>query len=87
MNTTITQSNRLLWSTPQLTKGKEHLQHAGQQLWRVLDARDAIRGHLRVVQDPRGIRYRAERLSPATRTFRIVGEFWNADDAVAALRY
>jgi hypothetical protein len=39
-----------------------------------------------MVVDPLGIRYRAERLHLATGQFRLVGDFWRADDAVAALR-
>ncbi|WP_353111258.1 hypothetical protein [Microbacterium sp.] len=76
----------VLWATPSLRSGRETLQRAGDQLWRVLDARGAIRGHLRTVADPLGVRYRAERLHLATGAFRVVGEFWSPDDAVAALR-
>lgn len=76
----------VLWETPALRSRSERLQRAGDHLWRVLDAAGGIRGHLRVVADPLGIRYRAERLHPASGAFRLVGEFWDADDAVAALR-
>jgi len=77
----------ILWATPSLSSRAEHLERAGDQLWRVLDTRGTIRGHLRVVADPLGIRYRAERLHLASGVFRLVGEFWDADDAVAALRH
>ncbi|MGB3374177.1 MAG: hypothetical protein WBA87_03430 [Microbacterium sp.] len=77
----------ILWNTPPLSSRAEHLERAGDHLWRVIDARGTIRGHLRVVADPLGIRYRAERLHLASGGFRLVGEFWDADDAVAALRY
>jgi hypothetical protein len=53
----------------------------------VQDRRERVLGHLRIVADPLGLRYRAERLHLATGTFRLVGEFWRPDDAVAALRY
>ncbi|MFJ4045138.1 hypothetical protein ACIPV2_05265 [Microbacterium sp. NPDC089987] len=76
----------LLWETPSLRTHAEHLDRAGDHLWRVVDAKGAIRGHLRVIADPLGIRYRAERLHLASGAFRLVGEFWDADDAVAALR-
>jgi len=46
-----------------------------------------VLGHLRIVADPLGLRYRAERLHLATGAFRIIGEFWCVDDAVAALRH
>ncbi|UJP11144.1 hypothetical protein L2X99_06130 [Microbacterium sp. KUDC0406] len=74
-------------TTPTISPGRETLQRAGDRLWRVVDERGGIRGHLRIVADPLGIRYRAERLQTATGIFRLVGEFWDADDAVAALRF
>ncbi|UWF78508.1 hypothetical protein [Microbacterium neungamense] len=86
MNTLIENLPSMLWETPAL-RGPEHLERAADHLWRVVDERGSIRGHLRVVADPLGIRYRAERLHLASGTFRLVGEFWQADDAVAALRY
>ncbi|UGS27669.1 hypothetical protein K8F61_05650 [Microbacterium resistens] len=75
------------WATPALSRTRETLQPAGERLWRVLDERGTIRGHLRVAPDPLGVRYRAERLHLATGAFRLVGEFWSPDDAVAALRF
>jgi len=75
------------WPTPALRSPAERLERAADHLWRVVDARGSIRGHLRVVADPLGIRYRAERLQLDTGAFRLVGEFWDADDAVAALRH
>lgn len=74
------------WEAPSLRSTAEHLERAGAALWRVIDRRGTIRGHLRVVADPLGIRYRAERLQLPTGSFVLVGEFWAADDAVAALR-
>ena len=74
------------WPTPALRAPAEHLERAADHLWRVIDARGGIRGHLRVVADPLGIRFRAERLHLASGCFQLVGEFWDADDAVAALR-
>jgi hypothetical protein len=76
----------VLWETPALRSRVERLERAGDHLWRVIDRSGGIRGHLRVVADPLGIRYRAERLHLASGAFRLVGEFWDADDAVAALR-
>lgn len=75
------------YSSPPLSSSREHLVRASDHLWRVLDRSERVLGHLRIVADPWGLRYRAERLHLATGAFRIVGEFWRADDAVSALRY
>ena len=56
----------LTWKTPVLGSAVEHLERAGAGLWRVIDRRGTIRGHLRVVADPLGVRYRAERLRLAS---------------------
>ncbi len=77
----------VLWEPPVLRSRSEHLERAADHLWRVIDDRGSIRGHLRVVADPLGIRYRAERLHLPSGGFRLVGEFWDPDDAVAALRH
>jgi len=74
------------YATPQLATKREHLARASEQLWRVQDPTGRILGHLRIVADPLGLRYRAERLHLATGAFRLVGEFWRPDDAVQALR-
>lgn len=87
MSTLTDPTAALLWASPTLRSRTERLERAGDRLWRVVDARGAIRGHLRVVADPLGIRYRAERLQLASGSFRLVGEFWDANDAVAALRF
>ncbi|MCT1363292.1 MULTISPECIES: hypothetical protein [Microbacterium] len=72
---------------PPLASRREHLVRAADHLWRVQDSREHVLGHLRVVADPLGLRYRAERLHLATGDFRLIGEFWRADDAVDALRH
>ncbi|WP_312167474.1 hypothetical protein [Microbacterium sp.] len=74
------------YATPTISSRREHLVRAAAHLWRVQDASGRVLGHLRIVSDPLGIRYRAERLHLATGGFRLVGDFWRADDAVAALR-
>lgn len=74
------------FSTPRLASPREHLVRAADHLWRVQDRREHVLGHLRIVADPLGLRYRAERLHLATGAFRVIGEFWRVDDAVAALR-
>ncbi|GAT73067.1 hypothetical protein [Microbacterium hydrocarbonoxydans] len=74
------------YATPRLSSPREHLVRAADHLWRVQDRTGRVLGHLRIAADPLGLRYRAERLQLATGTFRLIGEFWRADDAVAALR-
>lgn len=74
------------FATPQLSNQREHLIRASDHLWRVQTSDGSLRGHLRVLPDALGLRYRAERLHRATGQFWIVGEFWTADDAVTALR-
>lgn len=71
---------------PRLASKHVRLVRAADHLWRVQDARGRILGHLRIVADPLGPRFRAERLTLATGTFRLVGDFWHPDDAVQALR-
>lgn len=86
-DSTTTYPPEVPYATPRLSSGREHLVRAADHLWRVQDRAERVLGHLRIVTDPLGLRYRAERLHLATGTFRLVGEFWRADDAVAALRY
>lgn len=74
-------------AAPPLASRRERLIRAADHLWRVQDSREHVLGHLRVVADPLGLRYRAERLHLATGGFRLIGEFWRADDAVDALRH
>lgn len=83
----ITSLPEVPFATPRLASSRERLVRAADRLWRVQDQRDHVLGHLRIVADPLGLRYRAERLHLATGVFRIVGEFWRADEAVAVLRY
>lgn len=75
------------YASPQLDSQREQLVRAAEDLWRVQSDVGRILGHLRIVADPLGLRYRAERLNLPTGVFRVVGEFWRADDAVQALRY
>lgn len=86
-NSLITSVPDVPVATPRLSSAREHLVRASDHLWRVHDQRDHVLGHLRIVADPLGLRYRAERLHLATGAFRIIGEFWRADDAVSVLRY
>lgn len=85
-DTMITSLPEVPYATPQLSSPKEQLVRASAHLWRVQDATGRVLGHLRLLPDPLGMRYRAERLHLATASFRLVGDFWKPDDAVAALR-
>ena len=85
-DTLISPAPEVPYATPRLSSHAEHLVRASAHLWRVHDRAGTVRGHLRIISDPLGLRYRAERLHLATGTFRLVGDFWRADDAVAALR-
>lgn len=55
--------------------------------WRVSDRTGRIVGHLHSIHTERGWRYAAERFSAASRTFRALGEFWTAAEALDCLRY
>lgn len=83
----ITSLPEVPYATPQISSPREHLVRAADHLWRVQDKTEKVLGHLRIVADPLGLRYRAERLHLATGAFRIIGEFWRVDDAISALRY
>lgn len=56
-------------------------------MWRVVDPTGRAMGHLQRLTAPQGERYRARRFHAASGSFRDVGEFWSAQDAVDALRY
>ena len=86
MSTNLSSAPTVRWATPSLRRAAETLQPVGERLWRVVDARGGIRGHLRIIPHDLGLRYRAERLHLPSGVFRIVGDFGSADDAVAALR-
>jgi len=84
---TITALPDIPYATPKLSSSRENLIRAGDHLWRVQDAAGRILGHLRIAAEPLGLRYRAERLHLASGAFRLIGEFWTADEAVQTLRY
>lgn len=82
----ITSPPEVPFAPPRLTSSREHLVRASAHLWRVQNDAGRVLGHLRVITDPLGLRYRAERLHLPTAAFRLVGDFWRPDDAVASLR-
>lgn len=73
-------------STPPLASRREHLVRAAASLWRVVDRSERVTGHLRAIDTPAGMRYRAERYNRRCEGFVEVGSFWSPDDAVAVLR-
>jgi hypothetical protein len=60
---------------------------AAPALWRVLDRGGRVIGHLQAIAQADGIRFRARRFHTPTHSFRDLGDFWNADDAVECLRF
>lgn len=67
-------------------RGRETLTRAGAALWRVVTPDGRVIGHLRRLEHPLGMRFRAERLRLSSGRFIEVGEFWTADEAIASLR-
>ena len=77
-----------LIESPVLRRGTTvQLTAAAAGLWRVIDSRGRIIGHLEALAARQGVRYRARRFHAASRAFRDLGDFWSADDAVDALRF
>ncbi|MET0296288.1 MAG: hypothetical protein ABW024_02720 [Microbacterium sp.] len=62
------------------------LSPAAPSLWRVIAAGRII-GHLQALADDAGVRYRARRFHPGSRSFRDLGDFWTAADAIDCLRF
>lgn len=74
--------------TPSIPSGVPlRLAAAAPALWRVIDQSGRVIGHLQAVVESRGTRFRARRFHAASRTFRDLGEFWNARDAIDCLRF
>lgn len=74
--------------TPRLgPEASVRLAVAAPALWRVVDQRGRVIGHLQAMAEDSGVRYRARRFHAASRMFRDLGEFWSADDAVDCLRF
>jgi hypothetical protein len=74
--------------TPTLAShSRVRLTPAAPFLWRVLDSTGIVIGHLQQVTHAGGIRFRARRFHRPSQTFRDIGEFWSADEAVECLRF
>lgn len=68
---------------PHLSRARNvRLVAAAPALWRIVAPSGRVMGHLRAVRQGNDVRYSARRFHPASRTFRELGEFWSADDAV-----
>lgn len=63
------------------------LRAAAPALWRVIDRRGVVIGHLQAVAKKGGTRYRARVFQASSRAFLELGEFWSADDALDCLRF
>ncbi|MGN6324729.1 hypothetical protein [Pseudolysinimonas sp.] len=59
--------------------------HGG--LTRVLQSDGGVIGYVETLDEQGGTRFRAKRMLPRAAGFRIVGEFWSADEALDALRF
>jgi hypothetical protein len=67
-------------------QARVRLDPAAPGLWRVRDPAGFVIGHLQAVTEHAGTRFRARRFHASTHTFRDLGDFWSADDAVECLR-
>jgi hypothetical protein len=56
-------------------------------LWRITGREGRVLGHVEVVEDASGRRYRSKRFMVRDRRFRILGEFGRPEDAVDAVRF
>jgi hypothetical protein len=68
------------------TRAQVRLDRAAPDLWRVVDRSGLVIGHLQAVPHGADTRYRARRFHPTAHVFRDLGDFWDPDDAVEALR-
>ncbi|WP_246159769.1 hypothetical protein [Microbacterium rhizomatis] len=58
-----------------------------ESLWRVIDPRGIVIGHVQALSLGDSVRFRARRYHAASKGFRDLGDFWSADDAVDCLRF
>ena len=73
--------------TPRMPARKTavELRTAAPGLYRVLDERNRIVGHIQLVAHELGTRYRARRYSSERHSFADLGDFWSLEDALACL--
>jgi hypothetical protein len=74
--------------TPAVPRGSSvRLAAAGPALWRVIDPSGLVIGHIQALVEGAGVRYRARRFHARSRSFRDLGDFWSAADAIECLRF
>ncbi|KZX22693.1 hypothetical protein [Rathayibacter tanaceti] len=73
-------------STLQATRTPPTLTRVNSRLWRVSTGSGAVVGHIELVDDPQGERYRARLLRAGMPAGAQLGEFWNVNDAVEVFR-
>lgn len=62
------------------------LTRVNSRLWRVSTGSGAVVGHIELVDDPRGEKYRARILRAGMPSGAQLGEFWNVNDAIEVFR-
>ena len=73
---------------PRLPSGVPvRLAAAAPALWRVIDRKGHVIGHLQAIADGSGIRYRVRRFRASSRAFLELGEFWRIEEAIDCLRF
>lgn len=81
-------ADRADYQTPQIPEQiPVTLAAAAPALWRVIDRKGRVIGHLQAMAEAAGVRYRARRFHAPSQAFRDLGEFWSAADAVDCLRF
>ncbi|PPH46279.1 hypothetical protein C5D09_08580 [Rathayibacter sp. AY1C9] len=73
-------------STLHATRTPPTLTRVNARLWRVSTGSGAVVGHIELVEDPLGERYRARLLRAGMPAGAEFGEFWSVDDAIEVFR-
>ncbi|QWL30272.1 hypothetical protein [Rathayibacter toxicus] len=73
-------------TTLSATRTPPTLTRVNSRLWRVSTGAGAIIGHIELIEDSRGDRFRARLLRKGMPAGAQLGEFWNVADAVEVFR-
>lgn len=73
-------------STLHSTRTPPTLTRVNGRMWRVSTGSGAVVGHIELVDDPRGERFRARLLRAGMPAGAQLGEFWSVDDAIEVFR-
>lgn len=73
-------------STLHATRTPPTLTRVNAHLWRVSSASGQVVGHIELIEDPQGERYRARLLRAGMPAGPEIGRFWNVDDAIEVFR-